>query len=301
MKIIFFGTPDFAVNTLDSLCASPHEVLGVVTNSDREQGRGLKTEFSPVKKYALKNGLKLFQPESLKDESFAESLRELKPDLFVVVAFKILPEAVYKIPSKGAFNIHGSLLPSFRGAAPIQWALIKGLKKTGLTSFFLQSRVDTGEIILQREIDIFPEDDYGTLYERMGFLSRDFVLDTISLIEKGASHGKIQDECQASPAPKISKELCEIDWNRDAKSIHDLIRGLGPRPGAFFRHNGHTYKIFRTEVISDEALTLIPGEILQRKKDALIGTSSGILRILEIQPEGRKKMSITEFLNGHRF
>lgn len=297
MKIIFFGTPDFAVPSLDILNKSRHEVAAVVTAPDKERGRGRKISYTPVKEYALANNLKYLQPESLKDEKLVENLIQFDADIFVIVAFRILPRSVYTIPKFGSFNLHGSLLPKYRGAAPIHWAIINGEKETGVTTFFLEDKVDTGNIILQAVLPIDADDDLGTVHDKMSLLGAEVVLKTVDLIESGNYELKKQDNALASPAPKITKELGEIDWNKPANQIHNLIRGLSPFPGAYFIHNDLKYKVYKSVV--NDLIQLYPGEIKQTKDEIFIGCSDNALQILEIQPEGRKRMTADAFLRGY--
>ncbi len=297
MNIIFFGTPDFAIPTLNNILQSRHKILAVVTAPDKQRGRGKKVSFTPVKEFAIKNNIKIFQPFKFKDESFINNLKELNADVFVVVAFRILPVEVFTIPPKGAFNLHASLLPKYRGAAPIQWALINGETETGVTTFFLKEKVDTGNIILQKKVDIDPEDNSGSLHDKLSLIGADLVIETLNLIESGKVILKEQKNGLASPAPKITKEICKIDWNNNAAEVHNLVRGLSPHPGAFFIHNNKIYKVFKTQVLTISHLA--PGEIYQTKKELVIGTKNGALRILEIQPEGRKRMAVTDFLRGY--
>lgn len=298
MKIVFFGTPDFAVPTLREIIKNGHEVVAVVTAPDKERGRGRKITYTAVKQFALEQNLKVIQPEKLRDQSFIDELKSLNADLFVIVAFRILPAEVFRIPPKGSFNLHGSLLPKYRGAAPIQWALINGESKTGLTTFFLEEKVDTGNIILQKELNILPEDDLGSLHDRMSEVGADLVIETISKIESGNYQLKKQDDSQATPAPKITKEVCEINWEKTAVEIHNLIRGLCPFPGAFFMNDDKLFKVYKSKVIEEDDLT--PGQIVQTKKEIFVGTTKGKIQILEIRPEGRKRMTAEEFLRGYK-
>lgn len=303
MKIIFMGTPQFAIPSLKAIYESKHQLLTVVTTPDRERGRGQKITFTAVKQFAIENNIPVYQPEKLKgNQEFVEQLKALQPDLFVVVAFRILPKEIFEIPGYGSFNLHASLLPKYRGAAPIQWALINGETETGLTTFKLAEKVDTGNIYLQEKVPIYPEDNFGTLHDRLSELGADVVLRTIEMIESGNYQLLQQDDSLASPAPKITKEICRIDWYKSAEEIHNLVRGLSPHPAAFFVMNDKTYKVFKTRITTDESkniLFLNPGEFLETKKQLYFGTSEGILEILEIQPEGRKRMSAEEFLRGY--
>ena len=300
MKIVFMGTPDFSLPSLKILLESKHKILAVVSQPDKERGRGKKVSFTPVKQFAVENNIPVYQPEKLKDnEVFVEQMKALQPDLFVVVAFRILPKEVFEIPKFGSFNLHGSYLPKYRGAAPIQWALINGETETGLTTFKLAEKVDTGNIYLQQKLEIYPEDNIETLHDRMSKLGAKLVLDTVNLIESGNYELKQQDDLLASPAPKITKEICLIDWNKSAKYIHNLVRGLSPHPAAYFNYNNKVIKIYKTEIVKD--INLKPSEFHQNKTELIIGCGKNALRILEIQQEGKKRMGIEEFLRGFRY
>ncbi|HSD63430.1 MAG TPA: methionyl-tRNA formyltransferase [Ignavibacteriaceae bacterium] len=297
MKIIFMGTPDFAVPSLKRLCESIHKVVAVVTAPDKERGRGQKVSFTPVKQFALEQSIPVLQPEKLRDESFIQPLRNYNAELFVIVAFRILPKEVFTLPPKGSFNLHGSLLPKYRGAAPIQWAIINGEKETGLTTFALAEKVDTGNIYFQEKLEIKDEDNFGTLHDRMSELGAGVVLKTVEIIESGNFILKEQDNSLASPAPKITKEIQQINWNKSADEIHNLIRGLSPYPGAFFYNNGKLIKIYSSKPSN---LKLKPGEIKQTKTELFIGCGQSSLRIFELQQEGKKRMTTEEFLRGYR-
>ncbi len=297
MKIIFFGTPDFAIPSLKILNESKHEVLAVVTAPDKQRGRGRKVSFTPVKKYALENNLQILQPEKLNNDDFVQALKKFNADLFVIVAFRILPTSVFTIPPEGSFNLHGSLLPKYRGAAPIQWALINGEKETGVTTFFLKEKVDTGNIIAQEKIEITEEDNLGTLHDKMSEIGAILVLKTVEIIEQGNIKLKEQDNSLATPAPKITKAICKIDWNKPAIEIHNLIRGISPFPGAYFIINNKQFKIFKSKIVEEKKLK--PSQIEQTKKEIFIGTADGTIQVLEIQPEGRKRMTSEEFLRGY--
>ncbi len=297
MKIVFFGTPEFAILSLNILHKSKHEIIAVVTAPDKPRGRGRSLSVTPVKQFAIDNNIKVLTPEKLKDPKFEQELKELNPDLFVVVAFRILPENIFTIPPKGSFNLHGSLLPKYRGAAPIQWALINGEKETGLTTFFLKKKVDTGSIILRKKIIIEDSDNLGTLHDKMSELGSNLVLKTVNLIETNSYELLEQDESLATPAPKIKREICKINWDKEVSKIHNLIRGLSPYPCAFFEHNGKTYKVYLSKI--DENQNLKPGEIKQTKTEIFIGTNTNAIQILELQPEGRKRMTTEDFLRGY--
>ena len=300
MKIVFMGTPDFSIPSLKSVYKSNHELAAVVTAPDKERGRGRKVTFTPVKQFAVDHNLPVYQPEKLKGNiEFVDQMNELHPDLFVVVAFRILPKEVFNIPKFGSFNLHGSYLPKYRGAAPIQWALINGETETGLTTFKLAEKVDTGNIYLQEKIEIFPADNFETLHDRMSLLGADLVLRTIELIESGNYELKQQDDSIASSAPKITREICKIDWNKTALEIHNLVRGLSPHPAAFFNYNDKVLKIYKTEIVEKKDLKSF--QILQTKTELEIGCGKDAIRVLEIQQEGKKRMGIEEFLRGFKF
>ena len=299
MKIIFMGTPEFAVPALNTLIASDHTVAAVITGPDKERGRGQKVSFTAVKEAAIKNNIPVLQPDSLKDKNFIAGLKSFNADLFVVVAFRILPREVFTIPSKGSFNLHGSLLPKYRGAAPIQWALIKGETETGVTTFMLEDKVDTGNILLQEKIKIDEEDDFGTLHDKMSLVGAEIVLQTVNLIENGKYELKKQDDSLTCAAPKITKEICEIKWNETAIEIHNLVRGLSPYPGAFFKFRDRIIKIYKTNILQKPKLNA--GEFYQTKNSLAVGTGSGSIEILELQQEGKRRMKIDEFLRGFSF
>ena len=297
MKIIFFGTPDFAIPSLDILFKNGHEILAVVTAPDKPRGRGQNLSPTPIKQFAAENSIKIFTPDKLKDNELEFQLKELNPDLFVIVAFRILPRNIFTIPKYGSFNLHGSLLPKYRGAAPIQWALINGDTETGLTTFFLEDKVDTGNIILKEKVKIEDNENFESLHDRMRIIGADLVLKTVNLIQQNKVILHKQDDSIATPAPKITKEICEINWTKSANEIHNLVKGLSPFPGAFFYHANKSYKVFSTKVVSISELKI--GEIQQTKNEIIIGTSQNSIQILEIQPEGRKRMKTDEFLRGY--
>ena len=309
MKIIFMGTPDFAIPSLKKILQSHHSIIAVVSARDKERGRGRRVSATPVKEFAVKEGIEILTPFSLKDTDFINRLIELKPDLFIVVAFRILPFEVYSIPEKGSFNLHGSLLPKYRGAAPIQWALINGEKETGVTTFYLEDKVDTGNIIIQKKMAINDKDDFGVIHDKMMMLGADVVMKTLDLIESGNVELKKQNEINASRAPKITKDICLINWNKTTIEIYNLIRGLSPYPTAFFIHNDKNYKVFKSKIPGKEKLLLMNLQssdssstlniFIQTKDEIYVKTSDGILQILELQPEGRNRMSAEEFLRGN--
>ncbi len=299
MNIVFMGTPDFAIPSLRILIEKTHNISAVVTTPDKERGRGQKVTFTAVKEFAIQRNIPILQPEKLKEAGFINQLKSIKADLFVVVAFRILPHEVFSIPDKGTFNLHGSLLPKYRGAAPIQWSLINGDNETGVTTFFLDEKVDTGKIILQEKIKIEEEDDFGTLHDRMSELGAKVVLETVKRIESGNVELKKQDDSLASPAPKITKEIAEINWNLSAIRIHNLVRGLSPYPASYFYHNGKLIKVFKTKISNEGELA--PGSIKETNGRLIVGCDNSSLEILELQLEGKKRLKTVEFLRGFSF
>lgn len=291
------GTPGFAVPSLDILIKHNYHISAVVTVPDKKKGRGLHLQYSDVKKYALEKKLNIMQPENLKDDSFISEIRKLNPDLIIVVAFRILPEMVFAIPRFGTFNLHASLLPKYRGAAPINWAIIKGETKTGVTTFFLQQKVDTGNIILQKEIDIEDNDNAGTLHDKLSILGAEAVLETVNLIKSGNPETKIQDESLATKAPKIYKENCLINWHQPSRVIRNFIRGLSPYPGAYGKLESKIIKILSADLTAFPSISE-PGELLIQNKNLFINTSDNLLLINQLQPEGKRKLTSLEFING---
>ncbi|MBI2428597.1 MAG: methionyl-tRNA formyltransferase [Ignavibacteriales bacterium] len=302
MNIVFMGTPDFAVPSLEILHARGYNIAAVVTAPDKPRGRGQQVSVTPVKAAALNHSLPLLQPDNLKDEHFISELRKLRPDLFIIVAFRILPKEVYSIPAKGAFNLHASLLPKYRGAAPINWAIINGEKETGVTSFFLQDKVDTGNIILSARTVIRDDMNAGELHDVLSEIGAEIVLQTVRLIELGKVQPRQQDNTLATPAPKIFKETCRINWNQSLKKIYDFIRGLSPSPAAWTVNNGKVIKIFRSSQKSEaKSRNSEAGEITVDKGKLFVSAVDGELEILELQQEGRRRMTAEEFLRGYKF
>ncbi|MBS9523084.1 methionyl-tRNA formyltransferase [Litoribacter ruber] len=301
LRIIYMGTPEFAVPSLDILVENGWNVVAVITAPDRPKGRGQKLIPSPVKEAALKHNLPVLQPTNLKDPEFIEELRSYKADLQIVVAFRMLPEAVWNMPSKGTFNLHASLLPNYRGAAPINWAIINGEKETGVTTFFLKHQIDTGNLIFQEKETILPEDNVGTLYERLMEKGSRLVLKTVEAIQEGTVEPVPQDESKAlHEAPKIFKETCMIDWNQPAEKIHNLIRGLSPYPAAWTEINGKTCKIFASEII-EKSSGNTPGKINSDGKNYIhFHSQDNLLAIKELQLQGKKRMGTEEFLRGNK-
>jgi methionyl-tRNA formyltransferase len=292
------GTPEFAVPSLRILLDNSYEVSAVVTAPDKPRGRGQQVSFTPIKEFALQHHLKIIQPENLKNPAFITHVKNLNPDIIIVVAFRILPKEVYAIPKLGSFNLHASLLPKYRGAAPINWVIINGEQETGVTTFFLQDKVDTGAIILQSRVSIGSDETAGELHDKLSEVGAQAVLQTVRLIELGNVQQNMQDDSLAIPAPKIFTEDCHIDWKKPARQVHDFIRGLSPYPAAWTTHKGKTIKVYRTRVI--DARPVNAGTVDKRTNDTLwIGTENGAISILEIQQEGKRRLNIEEFLRGY--
>ncbi|WP_199688353.1 methionyl-tRNA formyltransferase [Pontibacter oryzae] len=303
LRIVFMGTPDFAVPTLQTLVEHKYNVVAVITAPDKPAGRGQKLNQSPVKEYAAAQGIPVLQPTNLKSEAFLDELRGYNANLQIIVAFRMLPEVVWAMPALGSFNIHASLLPQYRGAAPINWAIINGEKETGVTSFFLKHEIDTGDLIYQERVPIKDEDDFGTLYEKLKHTGADLALRTVQAIERGEVQPQPQVvTSETKHAPKIFKDTCEINWNQPAGQVRDFIRGLSPYPAAWAKLNGKTFKLFKTEVVQDVAYTSEPGTIHTDNKTFLhVQTAAGALSILDLQMEGKKRMSIQDLLRGYNF
>ncbi|MDR1543518.1 MAG: methionyl-tRNA formyltransferase [Prevotellaceae bacterium] len=304
MRIIYMGTPDFSVQPLETLLDNGCEIVAVVTMPDKPAGRGHKIQFSPVKQFALKKNLKILQPEKLKDEFFLAELLALNADLQVVVAFRMLPEVVWNMPPLGTINLHASLLPQYRGAAPINWAVINGEKQTGVTTFLLRHEIDTGNILFQQSIDIQPTDNAGTIHDKLMQIGSELVLKTVKAIEKGEIQPIPQQILETQkPAPKIFKDDCRLDFSKSAAELHNFVRGLSPYPAAFFEFlkNGEptTIKVFETlPEIYEHNFEL--GKILtDGKKELKITVSDGFLHIKTLQISGKKQMSAEDFLRGN--
>lgn len=293
------GTPDFAVPSLQALLENNYPIQTVVTAPDKPRGRGQQLSPTPIKELALKHHLSILQPLALNDPTFVSALSALKPDLIVVVAFRILPKEVFSIPRLGSFNLHASLLPKYRGAAPINWAIINGDTETGVTTFLLQEKVDTGNTLLQARLPIKPDDDAGTVHDKLAEVGGDIVLHTVRLMEMGKAAPKPQDNSLASPAPKIFKADCRIDWNQPAVMIHNLIRGLSPYPTAFTTHDDKVVKLYRSQVTQTPA-TGEPGIVAATADTLHVATRDWRLAITELQQEGKKRMGVHEFLRGYR-
>lgn len=296
------GTPEFAIPSLRTLLEHGYNLVSVVTAPDKPQGRGQRIAPPPVKEFALLRSLPVIQPQQLKAREFVSAVSDLQPDLIIVVAFRILPPEVFTIPRLGSFNLHASVLPKFRGAAPINWAIMRGEEETGVTTFFLQDKVDTGSILLQARVRIGPDDTAGELHDRLADLGAQVVLQTVRAIEVGNVRPVAQDETFSSLAPKIFREDCEIDWKKPAVHIHNFVRGLSPSPCAWTNHHEKVLRVYRTERVED-AGSLVEheaGVIADlRAGKVIVRTTAGLIALVEVQQEGRKRMGVAEFLRGY--
>ena len=301
-NLIFMGTPDFAVPTLKSIHESRHKISAVVTNIDKRGGRGRKLIPPKVKQVAENLGYDIIQPEKLNSIKFLDKIKSLNPSLIIVVAFKKLPRELYEIPDYGAVNIHASLLPKYRGAAPIHHAILNGEKQTGLTTFKINERIDTGKIINQRKIKIMQDDTTGSLWAKLSNLGGSIILETIDCLEKNSFNFKIQENQKATNAPKIKPEDLRINWENSAEKIHNQIRAFSPKPGAYSILNGKRIKFFNSSVNYQFEINKKnnPGYIYSDKNSFTIITGNGALEIFEIQPEGKSRMGIKNYLAGNR-
>ena len=305
LRIVFMGTPEFAVGILDTIIKNNYNVVGVITAADKPAGRGQKIKYSAVKEYALANNLPLLQPTNLKDEGFLAELKALDANLQIVVAFRMLPEVVWKMPKLGTFNLHASLLPNYRGAAPINWAIINGDTKTGVTTFFIDDKIDTGAMIMSAETAIAPDENAGQLHNRLMELGSATVIETLALIEKGNVTTTIQKEnAEIRTAYKLNKENCKIDWTKSVVEIYNLIRGLSPYPSAWCfisdKKEEWNVKIHEAKMILEHHDYGI-GSLIFNKKEMKIAAKNGFIQVLSIQFPGKKKMNTSELLNGMTF
>lgn len=304
MRVVFMGTPEFAVASLNEINTnSHHEIVGVVTVPDKPSGRGQKMNLSDVKKYAVEHDLPLAQPEKLRDENFIETLKSWNADVFVVVAFRMLPQSVWSIPSKGTFNLHGSLLPQYRGAAPINWAVMNGEKETGVTTFLIDEKIDTGNILITDKVTIGENDNVGVIHDQLMQIGAKLVVKTLDGLENETLKPHPQDETiELRHAPKIYKEDCKIDWNDTIDKIHNKIRGLSPYPCAWTTYgkddNYKTLKIY-SGLKSDLEIEATNFQLILQKNNLYVKLPQGLYEILELQPEGKRRMSAKDFINGH--
>ena len=303
LRIVFMGTPEFAVASLDALVKVGCNIVGIITAPDKQAGRGLQLQQSAVKKYAVEKNLHILQPEKLKDPAFIEALKELKADVQTVVAFRMLPEIVWNMPPLGTINVHGSLLPQYRGAAPINWAVINGEKFTGVTTFKLQQEIDTGNILLSEKIAIEEDDNAGTVHDKLKELGAALLVKTILLLadDKLVEIPQQKSAKEIKHAPKLFTETGNIDWNKNVEEIYNLIRGLSPHPAAYTKLHNKTLKIFAGEKLLDKP-DISPGTFKTDEKNFLLfAGANGYINVTTIQLEGKKKMEIKEFLRGYRF
>ena len=302
LRIIYMGTPAFAISPLQKILNSEHEVIAVVTAQDKKSGRGKQLTASPVKVFCTENNLPLLQPSNLKDESFISELKEHNADVFVVVAFRMLPKEVWSIPKKGSFNLHASLLPKYRGAAPIHWAIINGEVETGVTTFFINEQIDKGEIIAQKQTTIFPHENTGNLSNRLESLGADLVLETLQFIAAGKINTIPQPKTEEHLAPKLKRENTQLQWNEDGKVIERLVRGLQPYPSAWtsLQNNGtSTYcKIHQVEFFEGEQI-LKPGRVFTDNRKLMVSVQNGSIHVKRLQLQNKKPMSDFELLNGY--
>jgi methionyl-tRNA formyltransferase len=297
MRVIFMGTPEFAVPSLTALLDAGYAPAAVVTGPDRPRGRGQEVTPTPVKEVAQEAGIdRILQPEDVTDPAFAEAMSDLAPDVITVVAYKILPPSVFTTATDGAFNLHGSLLPKYRGAAPINHAIMAGETETGVTTFFLEPSVDTGDIILQKRMSIGPNETAGEVHDRMKELGGEAVVETVRQIDEGTVETRPQDDEKATPAPKIHDEDCETPWDQPVKDVHNHVRGLSPYPGAWTLHDGTRLKLYRTRRAEG---TGTPGEVIEADGRLVVACGTGAVEVLTLQQPGRNRLDADDFLNGY--
>ena len=310
IRIAYFGTPEFAASQLEAILAAGYEVAVVITMPDKPAGRGRKIQYSDVKKTALEHDLPLLQPEKLKDPAFLEQLASYQANLFIVVAFRMLPAVVWQMPELGTFNLHASLLPQYRGAAPINFAIINGETETGLTTFFLNEEIDKGAVIMREKVGIRPDETAGELHDELMLLGNKVVVETIQKIENGDVHALAQEELSENqplkPAPKISKEFCNVDWSRDCQTVYNHIRGLSPYPAAHTQLQSESGEIIDLKIYVTEVENCIPNiapgsVITDNKKYLKIALSDGFIHLKQVQQAGKKAMPIEDFLRGTQF
>lgn len=300
MRIIFLGTPDFSVPSLDAIVKAGHEVVAVVTMPDKPAGRGMQLQQSAVKKYAIENNIKALQPEKLKDPNFIAQLQALQADLQVVIAFRMLPQIVWQMPKFGTLNLHASILPDYRGAAPINWAIINGETKTGVSTFFLKHEIDTGDILLTQEVEITPNMNAGQLHDLLMQIGADTVIKSLELIENGNTQGKPQGNNSNKLAPKIFKENCLLNFNQPVAAVHNLIRGLSPYPSAFTHFENKVLKVYESKPELAAHKHHIGSFESDNKTYLKIACQDGFIHLIQLQLEGKKRMLVEEFLRGNK-
>ena len=295
------GTPDFAVPTLERLLKSPHQVVGVVTQPDRPHGRGQRLKYTPVKEIAVQYNIPhIFQPQSLKESEFLMNLKHLEADVFVVVAFRILPEAVFEMPRLGTVNVHPSLLPKYRGAAPIQWTIINGEVETGVTIIKIAKQIDTGGIILQEKVSIQPDETAGSLHDRLSLMGADLLLQALEMVQNSDFTPIPQKDAEATPAPKLTREDCHLSFNQSCEAVKNRIHGLSPFPGAFAHLNDQRFNFYKAKSLTSDRSQEIPGTVMVSDKNRLlVSCKTGAVEILELQREGKQRLPVREFLKGY--
>ncbi len=301
MRVLFMGTPDIATGCLQKLIDEKYDIIGVVTQPDKPQNRGKKLGMPPVKELAIEHDIPVYQPLKARDESFVETLKELNPDIIVVVAFgQILPKSILDIPKYGCINVHVSLLPKYRGAAPINWVIINGESKTGVTTMYMDEGLDTGDMILKEEFDLDDEITAGELHDKMKVIGANTLIDTLKLIEKQEAPRIPQNHDEFTYAPIMKKSLGHIDWNKSAKDIHNLVRGVNPWPSAYTLYNDDTMKVWKTEVLSEKS-DKEAGTIIQADKDGIrVSTKDNVILIKEMQMPGKKRVLVSEYIKGNK-
>lgn len=300
MRIIFLGTPDFSVPSLDAIVKAGHEVVAVVTMPDKPAGRGMQLQQSAVKKYAVENNIKVLQPVKLKDPEFIAELQSLNADLQVVIAFRMLPQIVWQMPKFGTLNLHASLLPDYRGAAPINWAIINGETKTGVSTFFLKHEIDTGDVLLTKEVTITPTMNAGELHDLLMQVGAETVVKSLVLIENGNTKGTPQGDDNNKMAPKIFKEHCLINFDQSGQNIYNLIRGLSPYPAAFTHFDNKILKVYESTFEATKHQETIGKMMSDNKTFLKVACQDGYIHLLQIQLEGKKRMKVDEFLRGNK-
>jgi len=298
MNLVFFGNTEFSDISLKEIIRSRHNILAVVTNPDKKKGRGQKFFQTPVKKTATSNNIRVIEADNLKDENFLSTIKKLNADIYVIVAYRILPEEVFTIPPYNSINLHASYLPYYRGAAPINWVLINGEEFTGVTTFILAKKVDTGKILLREKVKIEPDDTAGDLHDRLAEKGAKLLVKTLNKLEEGTVEPFYQEENDFSKAPKIKKEDCHINWNNDVNDVHNFIRGLSPYPGAYTFYHNKMVKIFKSEVFSTSGSGNGDIEYADNKNGIVVKCEKGKVRLLNLQLEGKKRLDFVDFLNG---